>query len=510
MVLDMSRIIKTITNHRTIYNDIKNYKNIYQVLSEYIWNGFDAGATIVSVNYSDNGIAGIGTLVITDNGNGINYETLFQTFQAYRDSRKQQEESYAPKLKNHTKRFYYKEQEFPFQIIPITHGKKGMGRYAFARFFHDIEWESSYQGLQFTIKLNSERLDNIIYSEPTYTNNLGTKVSFFNPNESHTISDDMLVSHLQVEFGWFLALNSEFKLLVNNKEVDYKKNIKDDEKFEYSQFNIQYIQWEKRFSDQYSYFYFLDEKRKPQFKVTTRLNNKGDEFYHSIIVNGDIFNNFSFNQSKKFIKHNETVIYELLSHLEHYLRVKRYPALETVAINYVAQLEDDGILPNYNPLNSWEELRQNDLRGLLKEIYQFEPRIFSNLNKEQKKTMVYLFNLIMDNNQLENLSIILESIATLSEEEKKNLAHILKKNKLSGIINTIKMIEDRRQSVELLKKLIFMPEEGVKEKEIQEKIEQCSWLIGEEYHLLAAEEVNFQKLLRELRLKVNFPRNDRQ
>lgn len=50
-----------------------------EAVAEYIWNGYDANATIVDVKIDANSIEGVNSITISDNGSGIAYETLFIT-----------------------------------------------------------------------------------------------------------------------------------------------------------------------------------------------------------------------------------------------------------------------------------------------------------------------------------------------------------------------------------------------------------------------------------------------
>ena len=45
-------------------------------ISEYVWNGFEANATKVNIEYTPNEAFGIKELIIKDNGDGINYDEL--------------------------------------------------------------------------------------------------------------------------------------------------------------------------------------------------------------------------------------------------------------------------------------------------------------------------------------------------------------------------------------------------------------------------------------------------
>ena len=40
-------------------------------VAELIWNGLDADATAVTVDFVDDGLAGINRIIVTDNGHGI-------------------------------------------------------------------------------------------------------------------------------------------------------------------------------------------------------------------------------------------------------------------------------------------------------------------------------------------------------------------------------------------------------------------------------------------------------
>lgn len=59
-------------------------------ICQYIWNGFDAGATQINVNFSNNSetIDSLSTFSIEDNGSGINYEELPKKFKPFYESEK--------------------------------------------------------------------------------------------------------------------------------------------------------------------------------------------------------------------------------------------------------------------------------------------------------------------------------------------------------------------------------------------------------------------------------------
>ena len=58
----------------------KDYK---EAICEYIWNGFEANATEVFLSYTPNSTEGVDSVIIQDNGDGICYETVDDTFGAF-------------------------------------------------------------------------------------------------------------------------------------------------------------------------------------------------------------------------------------------------------------------------------------------------------------------------------------------------------------------------------------------------------------------------------------------
>ncbi len=98
----------------------------YDSIFEYIWNGFDANASEVILNYQfrDNGT--LNELSVKDNGSGITYEELEKKFKYVHDSDKI----------NNDDRVYNNKSEI--------HGKNGIGRLTFFTFANFAKWTTVY------------------------------------------------------------------------------------------------------------------------------------------------------------------------------------------------------------------------------------------------------------------------------------------------------------------------------------------------------------------------------
>lgn len=86
-------------------------------ISEYVWNGFEANATKVSIEYTHNEAFGVKELIIKDNGEGINYNELGETFGAFLASKKNL-----------------------LSLQMKSKANKGKGRFSFIAFSNNAEW----------------------------------------------------------------------------------------------------------------------------------------------------------------------------------------------------------------------------------------------------------------------------------------------------------------------------------------------------------------------------------
>ena len=342
--------------------------------------------------------------------------------------------------------------------------------------------------------------------------NTGTTVIFNNINKYIDIIE--LKSYLLLEYCWYFTLYPNKNLWVNGEKLDFKSNILNQCEFElkdeeYKQnYQVKYIQWKKKINEEYSRYYFLNSNGNETFKETTTLNNKGDTFYHSIFIKGKLFDNFYINEedndtqieieelSKEYSKTSKEYK-SLKKQIDKYLREKRKPYLAVVAKNLIDNYKEDDIFPEYNEKNFMEVIRHNELENLVSIVCEKEPKIFNQLNREQKKTIVRLFDLIIDNGETGSLYKILDEVIDLTADERDELANVLEKTTLSNVTKTIKLIEDRLKAIEELKKLIYDENLNANEVDhIQKMVENYLWIFGEEYSLVTAEEPDFKEALK--------------
>ncbi len=471
---------------------LKNYKYTHGV-AEYIWNGFDAKANRIDVNYTTNDLGYLDYIEIIDNGIGIDLERLDEKFDRFYDS----EKTIQIQSPKHTS---------------VLHGKNGVGRLTFFTFAQNAEWNTIYKNGEFksgTIKINSGNLKGYTTNETNSNKSeTGTSVTFRDLTISSSHLEQEIIPFLKKEFCWFLELNKTkgYELNINGVALNYEDLIYDRDEFKLSHnkidFQIRYIQWRDILNKEHSKFYFLDNSDNEIFKDFTTLNRKGDHFYHSVYISSEFFKDFDFKsnpdstQINLFSKAKSSPEYKYLdSEINKYLRSKRKPFLREYASKMVEDYEVSGIFPEYK--NSWEIYRKNELKDTIIGLYEAQPKVFTNLNLEQKKTFVRFLDLLLDSNEREHIFNILEEVTNLEPEEREELSSLFKTTRLDRIVSTIKLVEDRYRSYYILKELVF--NEALKANEVnhlQTLIENNYWFFGEQYHLVTAAEPKFEEALR--------------
>jgi hypothetical protein len=266
-------------------------------------------------------------------------------------------------------------------------------------------------------------------------------------------------------------------------------------------FYVKYIRWAEGLNKEQSKYYYLDGWGNEVYKDFTSLNRQGDKFYHSVYIQSELFNDFRWieEQGESLFGTVNTkggkVFKSLSNQLSSFLRAKKRPLLRAHGEELVESFEASGILPSYK--NQWEIIRLNELKGVLIGLYEIQPKIFINLNVEQKKVFVRFLNLLLDSNEREKVFSVLNDITNLTSVELEDLAILLKSTTLSRIVSTLNLIQERYKVYYQLKELVFNPDLGANEiYHLQKMIEAHYWIFGEQYSLISAAEPTFEEALR--------------
>jgi hypothetical protein len=475
----------------------KDYK---QAIAELIWNGFDAKASKIDIKFEANTLDKIDKIIISDNGEGIQYANLSSTFGSFLDS-----------LKRNS-----------YQRSSYNRGKKGKGRFSFSTFAGQATWHTVYdekdgKRIEYDILISKDKKNeyedkNKKVSKATKT---GTDVILDNLFDvtAFSFSNELFKTYLAKEFGWFLFLNKDydFILSINGVPIEYEYLIPDndrrsitiiDENGKSYDFLVTYLRWSDSIGDKY-YYYFLNSEKREVLKKLTTYNNNAIAFHHSVFIESTFFNSFDvnveeFESDNLFsVAENSKTFKALMDDLNEFLFRKQKDFIRgNAAEELVSRMETKGVFPKFSN-NQYDLARKQDLITVVKELYCVQPKVFKGLKTEQEITFLGFLNLLLDTDERENILQIIEGIVNLNSQERVELVSVLKKSSFTKILSTIKLIENRFKTVELLRRLVFDLKKFTTERDhIQSAIEQSYWLFGEQYHLASADE-HFQKLLGE-------------
>lgn len=459
-----------------------------EVIIQYIWNSFEAHASLVDIQFNKTNVIGnLSSFKIIDNGEGIPFDTLEQSFGFLLDS---------PKVKT--------------KHSSLVHGGKGKGRLSFQLFSGKAQWDTTYQSdsglMDYTITIRKDSKDKFNPTNPTKSNkdHTGTELELLelsSVNESH-LSSYSLKKALILEFGWFLKLNEDkkFQLCINGEPIDYTsvisiadkfvKKYTDEDSLKSYSFNINYIQWNEKIGEN-SFYHFLNKDRDEVFRDYTSFNKSGGGvygFYHSLYIISDFFDNFDIDNSTisqtsmLLTCKNNSVFKQLTNDLREYLLVKRKEFYKEDANKIWENLESKGSIPDYGngPL---QDAKKDSLKQIVQELYTLEPAIFLNLKPKQEKTILGLMDLVIDSNERDNVMKIVDGVVNdLTQEERKEFASVLDKIKFSSINSVLKLVENREKAIEGLRMLVFELKKFTNERDhIQKAVQDNTWIFGEEF-----------------------------
>ncbi len=480
-----------------IRNSLKKYSSL-KAICEYVWNGFDAKATEIIIDISENQFGYIDLIRISDNGTGIDYDCLNEKFKPFFQS----EKIYDPNNKH---------SDF--------HGKNGVGRLTFFTFSSSACWTTVYQQdnqkYEYTIDIDSNNLEQYRPSPITAVNKpIGTSVEFINISDKEWTCNT-IIQQLKEEFCWFLELNENknYQIICNGQKLDYSDLILEKDTIESKEdglnpeYTVKFVCWASRLSE-YSKYYYIDSKDNEIQKENTTYNNKGDSFYHSVFIHSQLFDHFDFKAQgeDEQIDMDKNVIYtkkskefqSLMQNVNQILFDKRRPFLKKHVSEIIENLDVKSAFPNYDEKNPLLKFRKDQVEDVISCLYIAQPKIFSSsMNKEQRKTFIRLLDLVMESGEVDSLFKILEEILDMDSNDRKELAEMLNYAKLSNVTKTINMLKDRYNAIEDLKKLVFDENLNANEvNHIQKMIENHYWIFGEQYNLVTAAEPNFEEALR--------------
>lgn len=406
-------------------------KDAKHVIAEYIWNGFDAKATTISIDIANNELGFITSISIRDNGEGIQQETLEYSFGNFLDSLK----------KNKLKRSSY------------TRGKKGKGRFSFSLFANRATWQTTIKVddklISYRIRIDrdtKEQYDISDIKSSAQNKGTGTTVTLegiFGLTAA-TLDSVEFTDFLAQEFGWYLHLNRDwgYRILLNGELLNYDNLIQETDSTTFTLYSIQensyrfqvnYIRWKQQIGDRY-YYYFLNSSKTEVAKLLSSFNNNAIDFHHSVYIDSAFFDHFEqddialSSESNLFSEKEQQVIYrKLLAELRDFLdrKQKKYIREQAVTVK-LDELQKKNLLPHYND-SDLDIKRKKVLLALIQELYIADPRAFVGIKADLIRTYLGLLDLILQTERKQDILPLFENAIAISDKERETIRKLLEK-----------------------------------------------------------------------------------
>ena len=484
---------ETNINNAGIKKRFKNFEP-FQSIVELVWNGFDAKAQNVTIVLGRTELGGLTSLYILDDGEGVDFNDFESNFSRFDDSLKKDSIE--------------------------SHGSQGRGRLAFHKLSHQAIWFTKHKNCNAKIEINDDDIKsyhahvNISVQEQHATlagNESGTCV-MLSHFHNELPSDSEIIKRLQSEFCCHLALNEKRTLSYNGSIIMAPEHDSHslEKEFDGSIFSIKALLWDEKPAKERSYVYLVNSEGKKVLEVPSRFNKKKD-FHLSIFVtstwadsfsnNGDdIFSGAKSNADSKTWKEVIKSIWELSKDIyDDFLQKKIDEALE--------RYQQEGAFPSYSEYSDsdYAEWRLKNIKDIVRDIYIADPAMLDSLSQKQRKVFVRLLDKLSSSNNNEDLFNILESVLDLSKDGLTKLSDQLRITKLDNIICAIEELQKRRLVVDKLRYLMNHHYKAIRETpDLQKIIENNTWLFGERYETIGAEEDTFTKIALELRNSVKY------
>jgi hypothetical protein len=163
----------------------------------------------------------------------------------------------------------------------------------------------------------------------------------------------------------------------------------------------------------------------------------------------------------------------------------------------LTKYDEDGIFPTYSGLEPhYAKWRAENTREIVRLVYLSDPSVMNTLNKKQRK----ILDRLSVSNENDALFQIISEVLDLDDLSLNRLSQQLTHTQLENIISTIELLQRRQLAVDKLRQLMDVHYREVLETpDLQQIIENNTWLFGNQYETIGAEEETFTSVAKGLR-----------
>lgn len=469
---------------RDFIESITTTSSPLNALCELIWNALDAGSNEIGVTIERDEMSGISSIIVRDNGTGINHAEIDSLFGSLGDSWKK------------------KQRKINGRAL---HGKNGRGRFKAFSLGSRVVWKTIYKSganfYAFTITGNVNTLDDFEVSDPVKlktSENTGTIVTITNPQRNfRSLQNEDANYEITKVFCAYLTEYPGISINFDGTKINPEDAQSNKCEYDMSNFLLEdgsridakltVIEWN---TPTERTVHLCDENGVSLQEIPVPKKVRAPGFSFTAYVNSDYFreldktNLLSLDQLHPGV--NEVVqkaSEKMKEHFRQRLSEKQGAAIQRWKKAKIYPYEEKA---DIGPIETAE-------RQVFDIIAVNVEHFLPSFQRSDLKAKRFTFSLLAQalRNNPDSLQTILAEVLDLKKETQDDLAKLLKKTSLTSIISSSKIIANRLDFLKGLELLLFEKESKNKlleRDQLHKILEEEAWLFDEHFSLSGTEE----------------------
>lgn len=448
-----------------------------QALAECIWNGLDADAALVEVEFERN-VLGLDRIVIRDNGTGMTRERAPELFSKLGDS--------------------WKRRRGRTDSGRELHGSEGRGRYKATVLGRVADWHVTYRDedgtyRRFTITVIRDDLSEVRLTDavPVKASHSGVELVITEPlADFRSLQSEATPQDLAEIFATYLRNYEGVRISVQGVGLDPTalmagppaemnlSDIEDGGKRHHARLEI--VEWNRKTK---RVLYLCDARGFPMLSVDTRWH-VGERFF-SAYLRSPLIRDLSDRNEIGVAEMNPglaVAVEEARQRIKDHFRAKS--AAEAQAI--VETWKAEKVYPYHEaPKTPVEQVEREVFDIVATTAVRYLPDFANNALRSRAFQLGMMRTAIESGS--EQLQFVMKEVLRLPARQLDDLAQLLQESSLASIISANRVVANRLKFLTALEALIFDKEMGgtVRERtQLHRLLADNTWMFGEEHHLM--------------------------
>jgi hypothetical protein len=464
-----------------------------KALAEAIWNALDVGANHIDVSFELTSMDAIGTILVIDDGEGMNREQAIAGFREYGDSWKRQIDART-----------YNDRS--------VHGQRGQGRYDILHLGTSARWTSTAKQIDgnlgnLEIELQADNPRNYNISGPeTCDGSPGTTLRIANVTRDADaeLNRPELPQMLAADFALYLRQYPAVQITINGVPIDPSSqhlppvDISVDIGNTEDKFTVTFIEWKRR-SRGTQRIYLCDANGAALLDIPAELRSRDIAFTAYICWNG--FKERETSAQLAILGGEDAGAEVLKAGRAAVDNILTRRAEEREAQVIAAWIADKSYPYTTEPITTPEKV----IRKTFDIVATAASPVLSKMDLEQRRLSMRLMKIAVETDPSAVQRVIRE-VLRLPEERITEMAALFERTTLEHMITNTHSILNRLDFIAGLRTLIFDAEAKkatTERRQLHKILEREAWIFGDEWTLTASDETLRRVLVKHLRLLGN-------